>query len=166
MEKSKRKRIIFLALSGVCAALSVIWVYLYVWLWSEGHIPGQYDDLLIAAPVLLFAAAAALCFLLSFVPGSRNGKMRTGIWAAAGILTAYVIVVGYIPNFPPFDLGSRVYLFSVTLAPILAALGVLLGHKLRNHIALKITRGAAAALLVCAASVLGPVSALVLFGMH
>jgi len=141
-----------------------------MWLWLEGHIPGhipkRFDDALMVAPVLLFAVAAAMCFLLGFVPGSRNGRIRVGIWAVTGILTGFVIATGYIGNLLPFELGRWMSLASATLIPLLAALAVQLGHKPHSHIILKITRGVAAVLFISLASLLGPISALVLFSEH
>ena len=166
MERAKQTRTVYLALSGVCTVLSAAWTYIYVWLWSEAHTPKRFDDALMIAPVLLFAVAAAMCFLLGFVPGSRSGKIRAGIWAAAGILTGYVIATGSIADLLPFEIDRWMSLASATLIPLLAALAVQLGHKPHNHIVLKITRSVAAVLLISAASLLGPISALVLFGEH
>lgn len=169
--KKKRKRAVFLALSGLCAALSVawiLWIYFYTLLWIERHMPKQYDNLFwLWAPVVFFSIAAALCFLLGFAPSPRNGKLRAGVWVAAGVLLACWVAACYTDILPPLPFDSRILLLAdVTAAPLLAALGVLLGHKPRNHMALKIARGAAAALLIGAASFLWPIGALVLFGMH
>ena len=108
MDKAKRKRAAYLALSGVCAVGAVLWIFifgytvdvidwiLYDILGVSIHFSGiGLFMMFYPNPFNLFAWLAVFLFIKGFVPAKRTA-LKITIAASSAVLLAYIAVVAFV----------------------------------------------------------------------
>ena len=119
MEKTKRKRAVYLELSGVCAIGAVLWFF---GLMLMEDVFGIGIVALYPNPFNPFAYLAVFLFVKGFVPAKRTA-LKIIIAACTVVLLAYVAIVAFVK----VDFISVLPIhIACGLTPVLAAFGVML----------------------------------------
>ena len=124
MQRSKRVRAVFLALSGVCAVGAVLWIYVLYLVSQVIEICGYlfWFTALFPHPLNPFAYLSVFFFVKGFTPGRRKA-LKISMIACTVLFGAYIAMVAFIK----VDFVSALPIqIACGLMPVLAALGVML----------------------------------------
>jgi len=99
MQKTKRKRAVYLALSGVCSVLSTVWILLWEPIWDLCRDWIILDNGVVQVLLMLFfiplAILAVVFFVMGFVP-ARHTALKTTMAACIVLLGGYIAMVAFI----------------------------------------------------------------------